>query len=158
MISEIIGDVTTPQARGSANVFVPHICNNVKAYAAGVAACIRQKWPSAYVEYMDMEQSLGNISVVKCRDDRYASLSVINMIAQDGLRSKENPKPIKYGALVKAMERAALCMKASKNPEVHCPAFGTGLAGGDWDIIRALIIEIWSTQSIPVTIYRIGGF
>lgn len=152
MIKEVVGDVTSPLAGTDAHVFVPHICNNVKAYAAGVAASIRGKWPAAYLEYMKMTQRLGHISVAKCSDNRYSSLSVVNMIAQEGLRSATNPRPIRYAALARCMERTALYVKEIEGAEIHCPMFGVGLAGGDWDVIKPLIAEIWS--EIPVTIYK----
>jgi hypothetical protein len=35
--------------------------------------------------------------------------------------------------------------------EIHCPKFGSGLAGGQWSFIHQLIIDIW--KNIPVYVY-----
>ena len=34
--------------------------------------------------------------------------------------------------------------------EIHCPKFGSGLAGGDWKFIEYLINDIWSRHIVVV--------
>ena len=36
--------------------------------------------------------------------------------------------------------------------EIHCPKFGSGLAGGNWEFIKDLIEDIWGRYF--VTIYN----
>jgi hypothetical protein len=34
--------------------------------------------------------------------------------------------------------------------DIHCPQFGSGLAGGDWNTILLLILELW-VDKLPNT-------
>jgi len=40
---------------------------------------------------------------------------------------------------------------------VHCPLFGSGLAGGNWDFIEQILIEAFIDNGIPVTVYQMPG-
>jgi hypothetical protein len=84
-------------------------------------------------------------------------IEVANMIGQHETIAT-NPKPIRYAALAKAMwlvDWRAKQLKSETSPpaEIHCPKFGSGLAGGNWEFIEELIKEIWADLS--VTIYYI---
>ena len=65
------------------------------------------------------------------------TFTLINMIAQQGVRSRSNPKPIKYDALAKCLSR--IPEYALKSQRIIMPKIGTGFAGGDWKTISRLI-------------------
>jgi hypothetical protein len=81
------------------------------------------------------------------------------MIAQNGIRSPENNRPLNYLALVKSMNSLSQYIHTNtgfinKNEkiEIHCPKFGSGLAGGNWNFITDLINDIWG--KFFVTVYN----
>jgi len=94
---------------------------------------------------------------------------IANMVAQQGTRSNDDVyPPIRYGALTDCMRaiakqykhEASQLFQAGKRDsatipfEIHCPKFGSDLAGGSWEEIEKLINEIWLEAGIPVTVYE----
>lgn len=76
------------------------------------------------------------------------------MIAQDGINTRYTPfqKRIDYNAL-------RLCLKklrkhiGERDISIHMPKIGTGLGGGNWDIIKKIISdELYDLQIYVYTI------
>ena len=69
---------------------------------------------------------------------------------------KKNKRVLHYGQLVMCMYevKAKLLEYNKQNPdfvtEIHCPKFGTGIFGGNWNFISDLIIDIWPEYKIFV--------
>ena len=160
------GNVLEPQRlQKDELVIIPHCCNNggqsgIGVMGAGVALALRQKWPTVYDIYKIMESErtsgltnrLGEVSWAKIPED---NLIVVNMIGQDGVRSTENLKPVKYCALMKCMEVIKKYILYSKNNcVIHTCKFGSDLAGGNWDFILELIKELWIDYGIDVVVYE----
>jgi hypothetical protein len=81
------------------------------------------------------------------------------MIGQNGIINREsNPRPLKYPALVAAMQNVARTasdltdLTDGTKVEIHAPKFGSGLAGGNWNFICDLITDIW-LDTLNVYIY-----
>lgn len=143
-------------------VIVPHICNNVNAFGAGFAAAVSQEFPEVKMNFhmLGTKAKLGQVQFVSVVKEPIYKHEIIfaNMIAQNNLLSKDNPRPLNYAALVRTMNEvktyAHMLKKKneeSNNVEIHAPKFGSGLAGGNWDFITCLIQDIWN--DIPVYIY-----
>lgn len=128
------------------NFIVPHVCNNVKKFGAGFAKSLALKWPKTKVDFLQFEPTLGEVQFVKINQ-----LMIANMIAQDGIKSKTEQKPLKYAHLINCMNRVRTMAKAL-NLEIHTIKFGSNLAGGNWDFIEELISELW--DNLPVFIYE----
>jgi hypothetical protein len=146
---------------------IPHICNNINKWGSGFTYSLSKKWEEPekeYREYMsycsgDPKDKLGHLAhylssahFIQVENDIY----IANMIAQSGIISKNNPKPIKYVALVKCMEKVVEIIKTFYQQDkisIHCPKFGSKLAGGNFSFILELINEIWINNDINVTIY-----
>jgi hypothetical protein len=45
-------------------------------------------------------------------------------------------------------------LNGQEKVEIHCPKFGSGLAGGNWDFISNLIEDIWSKYHVTVYNYN----
>ena len=120
---------------------------------------------------------LGNMQIVTVKRDPNQSVSdikwsdgsqyyeVVNMLAQDGFIGKNGDKrPLRYAALVQCMLKIKDIIHLRRennsatfpNGEIHCPEFGAGLGGGDWNIIEELIHEIWVDKDIDVHVYRLA--
>jgi len=149
------GDVTNPIGDGVK--VIPHIISDLGVCGAGVAKAIVKKWPNILLDIQKIKKDtnwwkLGFIVRSDVEDD----IIVLSMVAQEGLRGKDNPRPIKYVALVDCMKNVLSFVYPNSDYSIHCPKFGAGLAGGNWDFIEALIKEIWVDNQINVTVYEYG--
>lgn len=149
----------------SANIIVPHVCNNVDSFGAGFAAGVTKHYPIVKQNYHllgshFLKNNFGYVQFVEvAKDNTYGyKLVFANMIAQNGTISKLNPRPLNYYALVKSMVAVAAYAQNNFDPDqrvqIHAPKFGSGLAGGNWHFIEDLIKDIWS--KIPVFIYDLN--
>jgi hypothetical protein len=153
------GDACEPQRIDpNETVVIPHCCNNGGKWGAGFVLALSKKWgePKVYYKEFCKRNSilpiLGKTNFVTCDDKTI----VANMIAQDGTVGKDNPKPIKYKALVNCMADVAAFIQHYDKPPVriHCCKFGSDLAGGTWKFIVELIDELWLSQGIDVIVYE----
>ena len=170
-LTEVIGDVTTPQRiEKNEVVFIPHCCNDIGKMGAGVALAIKRKWEDAFYLYASHiarigqgEKNLGstvfwNSAENGIKDD---AIVICNMIAQHGFKNKDNPRPLNYNSLVKCMNDVAAEVITYKEVfnkcRIHCPMFGGDLAGGNFDFVKCLIEDIWLEAGIDVVIYEYVG-
>jgi len=149
-----------------ATVFIPHVCNNIDLFGAGFAAQVADRYPSAKANYHMLgknflSKNMGYSQVVKIKEDakHKHKLYIVNMIAQNGVRSLSNNRPLNYYGLIKSMvsltnfiDNNTGFISKTENIEIHCPKFGSGLAGGNWLFISDLIKDIWSKY--PVIVYE----
>lgn len=142
----IVQDVRT-YSNPDYTIITPHCCNNLGVMGAGVAKALKNKWPKVFYSYKNNSMNLGGVSFVPVEFNEFDEpiRFIVNMIGQDGVRSKDNPKPVKYSALVNAMTNtnAYINLLKIKNPLICTIKFGSDLAGGDWKLIEELIKEIW---------------
>ena len=183
-LKNVVGDVTNPQRTNDNEVvIIPHCCNDLGVMGAGVALALKKKWPLVYNNYIvalnelkaEKRSLLGSISchiqddgiVGPASENPRISTIIYNMIGQQGTVSADNPKPVKYWALAKAMlaikNRCANIRETwdwypgwKPVPVIHTPKFGSDLAGGDWNFILELIREIWLENGIDVVVYEFG--
>lgn len=155
-----IFDITKDRVTAGNNgctVFIPHVCNNIDAFGAGFAAQVADKYPIVKADYhmlgkTFLKNNMGHAQFIKAFEDtkHRHKLFFVNMIAQNGLINKSNPRPLNYVGLVKAMLSVSNYIQNqtgfsnnTENVEIHCPKFGSGLAGGNWHFISDLIEDIW---------------
>jgi len=162
---EMVRDRVTAGNEG-ATIFVPHVCNNIDLFGAGFAAQVATKYPIVKENYHLLGKSflktnLGYSQIVKVyENDKFRhKLCFVNMIGQNGIKSGTNIRPLNYLALVKSMNSLSQhihtntgFLNKSEKIEIHCPKFGSGLAGGNWDFITDLIEDIWG--KFFVTVYN----
>jgi hypothetical protein len=164
-IFDVIKQRVTAKENGC-SVFVPHVCNNIDSFGAGFAAQVAERFPSVKQDYhllgkSFLQKNLGYCQIIKVFEEpNYRhQLFFANMIAQNGIRNYSNPRPLNYFALGQSMYK--LSQHIHKNTEflqhndkveIHCPKFGSGLAGGNWAFISDLINDIWN--KFFVTIYN----
>lgn len=148
------------------SIFVPHVCNNIDLFGAGFAAQVADKYPTVKANYhmlgkSFLQKNMGYSQILEVYEESVYKhkLFFVNMIAQNGIKNSSNIRPINYLALVKAMNSLSMFISnyikdsnSSERVEIHCPKFGSGLAGGDWNFISFLIDDIWN--KIPVITYN----
>lgn len=86
-----------------------------------------KKWKKPEIQYRKIpNKELDIVQFVNVENN----ITIANMIAQKGVLSENNKKPINYGALrVCLAEVNDLAYKLGAS--IHMPRIGTGLAGGD---------------------------
>jgi hypothetical protein len=147
-----------------ATVIVPHVCNNLDLFGAGFAASVADVYPSVKANYhmlgkTFLKSNLGHSQILKVKEDKKYrhGLYFVNMIAQNGIRSHNNPRPLNYAALVKSMIQISQFINnqtgfsnKTENVEIHAPKFGSGLAGGNWNFISDIIEDVWSKYNVYI--------
>ena len=161
-IFDVIQDRISCGHTGS-TVIVPHVCNNINAFGAGFAGQIASRFPIVKDNFhlLGKKAKLGSTQFVVAKQNKEYQHSIIfaNMISQNGLISSLNPRPLNYAALIYSMNEINGYIKNLKsttetmNVEIHCPKFGSGLAGGEWNFIENLITDIW--KNLLIFIYKI---
>ena len=165
-IQYINHDATYPI--GDSHKYILHICNNVGGWGKGFVNAISKRWPepkssykawykngfytdrdSAYVKFQ-----LGENQYVDVTDN----ITVVNMIAQEGIYPKvdENGKitqPIRYDALKLCLNSFVDHVKSEKGFTANMPLIGSGLAGGDWNIIEKIINSTLIENGIDTFVY-----
>jgi len=138
-------------------VIVPHICNDVYVMGSGFVVPLKRRWPVVEQKYMIDKPGLGQVQFVDVHKDDHGKVIVANMVAQRSTVRPDNPKPIKYLALAKCMDEVG-DLARTENAEIHCPLFGAGLAGGNWDFIEELICELWACgRDLKVVVHQLPG-
>jgi O-acetyl-ADP-ribose deacetylase (regulator of RNase III) len=138
MIRYLKGDATYPENPLDENIIIPHICNNIGAWGAGFVVALSKRWeqPEALYRALIHDLQLGDTQFVQVEDN----IIVANMIAQNNIisnTSKDNP-PIDYKALKTCLKTVNDLAKKT-NSVLHMPKIGSGLAGGNWDVIEDII-------------------
>ncbi|NLO90025.1 MAG: macro domain-containing protein [Clostridia bacterium] len=152
-ICYLIGDATEPQGEGKK--IIAHICNDVGEWGAGFVLALSKKWKEPEEDYINWYSGgresgfeLGRTRFVRVEDDIW----VANMIAQRDIKPVGGIPPIRYEALkscLKGVAEKALELSAS----VHMPRIGCGLAGGTWDKVEPIIINVLAKKGVPVYVY-----
>lgn len=129
-----------------------HICNNRGGWGKGFVVSISKKWkqPEAlYREFFQLKfcNNLGDVQICQI-----GNVYVVNMIAQNGYKTQFNPKPLSYNALIECLIKLQEWIRTMNldAPSIFCPKIGTGLAGGNWNIIEKLLLEHISETDLNV--------
>lgn len=134
-------------------VFLPHVCNDKKGWGSGFVVPLSKNYPAAKNNYLNSEKiALGHTQFIPVSNN----IIVCNMIAQ----TLGGVRPLYYNHLVVCMERVAetiLTFGVLGVKRIIAPAFGSNLAGGDWNFISELINDCWIDRGIDVTIYYLPG-
>ncbi len=142
------GDATRPEHEGLKLVI--HCCNDIGKWGKGFVVALSRRWKEPETQYKKLRhRKLGNVQLVPVTKE----ITVVNMIGQHGIYSDHNIPPIRYSAIRECLKRVYTFAK-EKNATVHCPRFGTGLAGGRWSKIEEHIINELSKRDISVFVYN----
>jgi O-acetyl-ADP-ribose deacetylase (regulator of RNase III) len=138
-IEYVKGDIFKSEHR-----FILHGCNAQGVMGAGFAKLVKEKHPFAYKNYLYVHQTrglkLGEVIIVRCK-----GRVIIHAITQQYYGS-DGKRYVSYDAVANAM--AAIEENLYGNT-VAMPKIGSGLAGGDWNVIAAIIeTELKSVKPI----------
>lgn len=154
MIKEKTGNLIESLESGEVNVAC-HCCNCHTVMSAGIARALADKYPE--VERVDKEfmknsvqpeNKLGYFSGVNVGENRF----VINLYGQKS--PSRSQRAVNYEAIYSAMEklRKLLQDKEKTHFTIGFPKkMGSDLAGGDWNVIKAMIESVW--EGWPSDVY-----
>ena len=149
---------------------IAHCCNDKGAFGAGFVVPLAKNFPSSKDKYLQWhtepgliggpqmnctgEFGLGETQFVNIDD----KIFVANMVAQ----TLGGVRPLFYNHLSRCLDAVAKFEKFLTDSRLYpakiiAPAFGSGLAGGDWEIVEQLIYDSWIRRDIPVTICYLPG-
>jgi hypothetical protein len=131
VISYHRGDATQPDLSGRVVIAARH----------PLAKSRFQDWSRGHSDTTARPFALGAIQWVGVGGDlgrrhRFSDRWVLNMVAQRGLRSEQNRRPLDLDALADCLDRLASDMD---DEVIAMPRIGCGLAGGTWDEIEPLV-------------------
>lgn len=143
-------------------VYIPHVVNDQGAWGAGFVVPLKRQFPKAAQAYRDWcdgklqkhieDPRLGSTQYVAVNEK--PKIVVCNMMAQ----TLGGERPLFYNHLAACMQHVAETIQILAEPAViMCPAFGGGLAGGDFNFIVDLIKDTWTDVDIPVTVFYLRG-
>lgn len=146
-IKYLVGDATLPIKKPA---IIVHVTNNLGAWGAGFVIAVTQRFgkgpESSYRLWSQTpEFKLGEIQMVTVNKD----ITVVNMVAQTGLISRINQKPLNLPALKNCLKQVYSFAKGTSYT-VHMPRIGCGLAGGKWEEVEPLIK---STMTVDTYVY-----
>lgn len=144
-------------------ILIPHVCNNYGGWGAGFVIPLSKHYPKAEESYrawskqLSFARAMGRVQYVGIEGTQ---VDVANMVAQHGSGYRYrygSSRPLDYAALAKCMDDVGIFAMSHYHgkPSIHCPMFGSGLAGGNWDFIRELIDDCWVAIGLDVTVYHL---
>lgn len=165
------GDASQPIGKGPR--IIAHVVNDQGKWGAGFTYSLSLNWPEAERDYriwhrhrmeaqLDPRKGfgLGNVRYTLVRGgpgdngDPESPVWVAHMIAQTGLIGGLNRRPLRYDALGACLMEVAIFADMVK-ASVHMPKIGSGLAGGDWNIIKELLFDAFDRSNIKYVVYEL---
>ncbi len=141
-------------------VVIPHVVNFAGKWGKGFVLSVSKFCEDAETAYREHYRRgrliLGTNQFINVESDgEPLGIHIVNMCAQ----TFGGKRPLMYNALSTCMSDIANTFSMYNVASIHAPAFGAGLAGGDWRVIEALIEDCWLRfgDGYDVTIYYLPG-
>ena len=157
-LTHVEGDVIAGAMKAEGGIILPHIVNNIGLWGKGFVVALSDMWPIISFKYKLLvgatsngEDLLGHNQTIMVR----RGFQVINMFAQRGVRGRGNPNPISYGRLQKCLTGVSSTAFYHAGSSVHMPKIGSGLAGGDWEMIEKMVFETIVRNGTDVVVYTL---
>lgn len=146
---EVKGDLLLLFDLGKFDAIV-HGCNCFHTMGAGIAGQISLYYPSAY--QADLKTLRGD----KSKLGTYTSTWISNTSEKGGViinayTQYEPGKNLDYEALARVLHRIN---EDYSDFHIGFPQIGCGIAGGDWEIVRAMIRDYMTKCRVTVVIYE----
>lgn len=152
-----VGDLIKAVQDGEVNVFGQG-CNCFTTMGSGIAPLIKEAFPKMYAADLKTQKGdkakLGTYTMAFLKDGTVAGF---NLYSQYGCRGrKQGIRDLDYNALYDALVQMKKALQSFTDGSVAdykigFPKIGAGLAGGDWNVIEAMIKSIF--HDCDVTVY-----
>ena len=152
-MKELHGDLIQLAQDGEFDVIV-HGCNCFCTMGAGIAKSIKQHFPAAYkVDCATRKgdpKKLGTVSIAYGEIRLPDEPTVVNGYTQ---YKYGKGVQVSYPAVRKVFKKVKELFQGLR---IGYPKIGAGLAGGDWDVISAIIDEELKGEDHTLVIYRLS--
>jgi len=153
------GDLLKLAISGHFDVIV-HGCNCYHAMGAGIALSIRRKFPAAFAAdkatVMGSRDKLGKYSSALIdnsnNDNNATAFTVVNAYTQHHYAAAHRDTVLADYAAIRSV--FGLIKKDFAGKRIGYPRIGSGLAGGDWATIRAIIEDELADEDHTLVEYR----
>lgn len=128
---------------------IAHGVNCAGGFGSGVAGQIATKYPTARKYYLEKFRSregwgLGDVQIIGQTDGK----EIANCATQF-LYLPRDIKHADYSAIEKCMKRVKLFAQ-NETQSIAIPRIGAGLAGGNWNIIKLILEDVFNDYDCTV--------
>ena len=151
-----VGDATRLAFGGCSRKYLVHVVNCAGRWGAGFSGAVSKRWPFVETTYRRYwrKYRMGDVQQVSVG----GRATVVNLFGQANVRTPRVPKPISYGAVRKGLDALGrIILKRGGTATVHMPRIGCGLAGGDWEEVRRIVVEELVERRVRVYVYDLPG-
>ena len=135
---------------------IVHGCNAQGVMGSGVALAVKNTYPHVYQDYLEIAAGGDGNNNGLFLGEAYPvtvspTLILWNAITQHLYGTQR--RRVNYEAIAtcfEAVRDGVIVLKDTVPQEIHIPAIGAGLGGGNWEIIREIIEQ---TVTCPVTLW-----
>lgn len=138
-----------------------HVANLYHTFGSGIAYSIKNKYPEVYAEDKKTgngdESKLGNFSKKQISENKI----IYNLYAMEGIGNNGNPldRNLKYDNFYDGFYK--ICEESKKLGKniVGVPyLIGCCRAGGSWNIVLEIMVDICNIFSLDLQIYKLDNF
>ncbi len=149
MIKEVEGDILLSKADAIAHGVAP-----MDHFDSGLAAAIRQDYPSLYKDFRHYCQTYhpkpGEVWLWQSADKR----KIFNLLTQEPpVSASGHPGRASLSAVRHALKKLAHLVQEEKIQSLALPRVATGVGALDWDDVKPVIEEQLGDLNIPVYVY-----
>ena len=149
MIKELEGDILLSKADAIAHGVAP-----MDHFDSGLAAAIRQDYPSLYKDFRHYCQTYhpkpGEVWLWQSADKR----KIFNLLTQEPpVSASGHPGRASLSAVRHALKKLAHLVQEEKIQSLALPKVATGVGALEWDDVKPIIEEHLGDLSIPVYVY-----
>ena len=149
MIKELEGDILLRKADAIAHGVAP-----MDHFDSGLAAAIRQDYPSLYKDFRHYCQTYhpkpGEVWLWQSADKR----KIFNLLTQEPpVSASGHPGRASLSAVRHALKKLAHLVQEEKIQSLALPKVATGVGALEWDDVKPIIEEHLGDLSIPVYVY-----
>ena len=152
------GDLLQAFEKGEVDIIM-HQVNCMGVMGAGIAKQIKEQYPEHFEDYTKFvddcsgpgHHMLGHYVVSQCNPG-FDIKSIVGVFGQN--KYYPNKRQTKYAALITGISNA-LANIAAPMDRVGIPLIGCGLAGGDWEVVEMLLLEVEVMHDIEFHVYQL---
>lgn len=152
MITEIKGNLLQMAKSGKFDVII-HGANCLCTMGAGVAKSIAHEFPEALVADRQTirgdKLKLGTFTSVFVTDYKFF---IVNLYTQFGFGASKNAEE-QEGRYIAIRNGLKKIKEVYAGKRLGIPLIGAGLAGGDWNIIRSIIISELEGEDVAIVYF-----
>lgn len=152
-----VGDLIEAAKSGEVNI-IAHGANCFCTMGSGIAPLIKRAFPAAYdADQSTIKGATAKLGTYTVGRDADSSVVVYNLYSQHGFWGRnKGQRDLNYNALYDALDTMSKDISLVCDLEevrVGLPKIGSGLAGGSWHVIQAMIEDTFVKRGITTTIY-----